>query len=157
MGPGWPGVRMTTDFRDLRVWNEAMVLAESIYKMTGRFPADERFCLVSQMRRASVSVPSCIAEGNGRGSTKDYLRFLSMAKGSLAELQTQILLASRLGLAEPEESTKALEQATSVSFLLQSLRKALNTKLQRPSHSPFPIPHSPPVRKSVPRRRVCMT
>ena len=120
-----------------------MVLAESIYKMTSRFPADERFGLVSQMRRASVSVPSCIAEGNGRGSTKDYLRFLSMAKGSLAELQTQILLAARLGLVGPAEVNGVLEQATSVSFLLQSLRKALNAKLRRGTHSPFPIPHSP--------------
>jgi len=133
---------MTTDFRDLRVWNEAMVLAEMVYGMTSRFPADERFGLVSQMRRASVSVPSCIAEGNGRGTTKDYLRFLSMAKGSLAELQTQIVLATRLKLVGPAAANGLLEQATSVSFLLQSLRKALNTKLQRPNHSPFPIPHS---------------
>jgi four helix bundle protein len=133
---------MTTDFRDLRVWNEAMVLAESVYDMTSSFPADERFGLAAQMRRASVSVPSCIAEGNGRGSTRDYLRFLAMAKGSLAELQTQILLASRLGFAGPAEADATLDRARAVSFLLQALRKALSAKLPRPRNSPFPIPHS---------------
>lgn len=134
---------MTTDFRDLRVWDEAMGLAEMVYEMTSRFPGDERYGLVSQMRRAAVSVPSCIAEGNGRGSTKDYLRFLAMAKGSLAELHTQILLATRLGFAVQHDSDRVAERLDSVSFLLQSLRKALNAKLQRDRHSPFPIPHSP--------------
>src|SRR5690606_16003224 len=95
--PGWQEVGMATDFRDLRVWDEAMALSEMVYAMTNGFPSHERFGLVSQMRRAAVSVPSCIAEGNARGSTKDYLRFLSMSKGLLAELQTQILLAGRLG------------------------------------------------------------
>ena len=135
---------MTTDFRDLRVWDEAMALAEMVYQMTSRFPVDERYGLVSQMRRASVSVPSCIAEGNGRGSTKDYLRFLSMAKGSLAELQTQIVLSTRLGFSTQDESDSTLARLSSVSFLLQSLRKALAVKLQDDHHSPLPIPHSPP-------------
>lgn len=132
----------TTDFRDLRVWNEAMALAEAVYGMTSSFPADERFGLVAQMRRASVSVPSCIAEGNGRGSTKDYLRFLSIAKGSLGELQTQILLSVRLGFVSRDASDRTLATLGSVSFLLQSLRKALNAKLRRGAHSPFPIPRS---------------
>jgi len=134
---------MATDFRDLRVWDEAMALSEMVYAMTNGFPSHERFGLVSQMRRAAVSVPSCIAEGNARGSTKDYLRFLSMSKGSLAELQTQILLAGRLGFVERAVSDRVLERLTSVSFLVQSLRKSLNSKLQRNSRSPFPIPHSP--------------
>jgi len=134
---------MTTDFRDLRVWDEAMALAEMVYQMTSRFPVEERYGLVSQMRRASVSVPSCIAEGNGRGSTKDSLRFLSMAKGSIAELQTQILLSTRLGFSTQDESNSTLARLNSVSFLLQSLRKALTVKLQNDTHSPFPIPHTP--------------
>ena len=87
---------MATDFRDLRVWEEAMVLAEQVYQLVQGFPADERYGLVSQLKRAVVSVPSCIAEGNARGSVKDYLRFLAMAAGSLAEVQTQVLLALRL-------------------------------------------------------------
>lgn len=135
---------MTTDFRDLRVWDEAMVLSEMVYEMTSGFPAEERFGLTSQLRRAAVSVPSCIAEGNARASTADYLRFLSMAKGSLAEIQTQALLARRLGFAGQPTSDRLLEQATSVSFLLQSLRKSLKSKLQRNHRSPFPTPHSQP-------------
>jgi four helix bundle protein len=135
-------VDVATDFRDLRVWDEAMQLTEVVYEVTGRFPTAERFGLVSQLRRAAVSIPSCIAEGNARGSTKDYLRFLAMAKGSLAELQTQVLLAARLGFATQPEANRIQEKATSVSFLLQSLRKALNSKLDESPHSPFPIPHS---------------
>jgi four helix bundle protein len=135
-------VDVATDFRDLRVWDEAMQLTEVVYEVTGRFPTAERFGLVSQLRRAAVSIPSCIAEGNARGSTKDYLRFLAMAKGSLAELQTQVLLAARLGFATQPEANRIQEKATSVSFLLQSLRKALNSKLGESPHSPFPIPHS---------------
>jgi len=134
---------MAVDFRDLRVWDEAMVLSEMIYEVTKSFPGEERYGLVAQMRRAAVSIPSCIAEGNGRGSTKDYLRFLAMAKGSLAELQTQLLLARRLGFLDCSPSSKVFGQLDSVSLLLQSLRKALSAKLRRDIHSPFPIPHSP--------------
>ena len=133
---------MTVDFRDLRVWDEAMGLAEAVYEVTGGFPKDERYGLVSQMRRASVSVPSGIAEGNGRAGTKEYLHFLSMARGSLAELQTQLLLSHRLGFITEEASNAILQRLNSVSFLLQSLRKALNAKMPRRTHSPFPIPSS---------------
>ena len=135
---------MTTDFRDLRVWEEAMVLAESVYSLVDAFPPEERFGLNAQLKRAAVSIPSCIAEGNGRGSTRDYLRFLSMAKGSLAEVQTQLLLAARLGFADAIATDAVLEKARSVSFLLQSLRKSLQAKLRHSDHSPFPIPHSLP-------------
>src|SRR3546814_6858449 len=101
---------MVTDLRDLRVWEESMVLTERVYELVRDFPADERFGLSSQIKRAAVSVPSCIAEGNARRSTRDYLRFLSMATGSLAEVQTQILLSSRLVFAAPA--------AASASFAL---------------------------------------
>ncbi|CAA9308865.1 MAG: hypothetical protein AVDCRST_MAG71-556 [uncultured Lysobacter sp.] len=133
---------MTVDFRDLRVWEEAMRLAEAVYSLTGGFPADERFGLAAQLKRAAVSVPSCIAEGNARGFTRDYLRFLSMAKGSLAEIQTQLLLAQRLGIAPAERVDAVLQQAGCVGMLLQSLRRSLNLKLSQSSSSPFPIPHS---------------
>lgn len=139
---------MTSDFRGLRVWEASMVLVEAVYGVAGGFPSDERYGLGSQLKRAAVSVPSCIAEGNARGSTKDYLRFLSMAKGSLAEVQTQLMLATRLGLAARDRVDPALKQATTVSLLLQSLRKSLNTKLRRNPSSPFPLhipaPHSRP-------------
>lgn len=133
---------MVTDFRDLRVWEASMTLAEEVYELTAPFPVRERFGLVSQLRRAAVSVPSCIAEGNARESTRDYLRFLSMAKGSLAEVQTQVLLAVRLGLAEAAIANQVLERSASVSLMLQALRKSLRARLQAARRSPFPIPDS---------------
>ncbi len=134
---------MVTDFRDLRVWEEAMVLAELVYGAAASFPADERYGLAAQIRRAAVSVPSCIAEGNARASTRDYLRFLSMAKGSLAEVQTQMLLALRLGFLDNPAADPVLEKARLVSILLQGLRKSLTAELPRTSSSPFPVPASP--------------
>ncbi|MBA3487605.1 MAG: four helix bundle protein [Lysobacter sp.] len=133
---------MATDFRDLRVWEEAMALAELVYGTAASFPADERYGLAAQIKRAAVSIPSCIAEGNARASTRDYLRFLSMAKGSLAEVQTQILLALRLGFLDSPAADPLLEKARLVSVLLQALRKSLTAKLPRTSGSPSPIPAS---------------
>jgi four helix bundle protein len=84
----------------LEVWRDAMSLVESIYRVTSRFTAEERFGLTLQMRRSAVSVPSNIAEGAARRSTQEYLRFLSIARGSLAELDTQIQIAARLAFIE---------------------------------------------------------
>ncbi|MGH8053076.1 MAG: four helix bundle protein [Stenotrophomonas sp.] len=136
---------MATNFRDLRVWEEAMVLVEKVYEIAARFPLDERFGLSSQIKRVAVSVPSCIAEGNARYSIPDYLRFLSMASGSLAELQTQLLLALRLGFVDQVVADTALAQHRSVSIQLQALKKALQRKVAKAAeipHSPLPDPHS---------------
>ncbi|QWP78606.1 four helix bundle protein [Lysobacter sp. K5869] len=134
---------MTLDYRGLKVWQEAMRLAETVYRLCEGYPAEERYGLVAQLKRAAVSVPSCIAEGNARGSVRDYLRFLSMANGSLAEVHTQLLLSIRLGFPDTQAASQALDHLRRVSFLLQSLRKSLKVKLQRPNHSPLPVPHSP--------------
>jgi four helix bundle protein len=130
------------DFRNLRVWQDAMELAERIYAFSSTFPSDERFGIASQMRRAAVSVPSCIAEGNARGSTRDYLRFLSMSSGSLAELETQTLLAARLGFVPNDNLDECVAAIHSVARQLQALRKALKTRLTS-AESPFPVSHSP--------------
>ncbi|MBS7457763.1 four helix bundle protein [Coralloluteibacterium stylophorae] len=119
---------MAQDFRELRVWEEAMRLAEMVYAVAPLLPADERFGLSMQIRKAAVSVPSCIAEGNGRASTADYLRFLSMARGSLSEVQTQALLAGRLDLLPRHEIDAILAQARTVGMLLTGLRRALASK-----------------------------
>lgn len=129
----------------MRVWEEAMHLAEAVYELAAGFPADERFGLSSQIKRAAVSVPSCIAEGNARHSTRDYLRFLAMASGSMAEIQTQMLLASRLGFVGQVAVDAFLTQHRGVSMQLHALRKALLRKSTQPaeiSHSRFPDPHS---------------
>ena len=87
---------MSASFRDLRVWQQAMDLALQIYRGTESFPKQEVYGLAQQMRRAAVSVPSNIAEGKGHSSDKEFRRFLFHARGSLMELETQILLAGRL-------------------------------------------------------------
>ena len=85
------------DYRDLKVWEKAMILTEEVYVLTKTFPREELYGLTSQMRRAAVSIPSNIAEGQGRGSDREFARFLEIAHGSLAELDTQLLLCMRLG------------------------------------------------------------
>lgn len=87
---------MQTSYRDLRVWQSSMELVTHIYRATQNFPKEERYGLVSQMRRAAVSVPSNIAEGKGRLTDRDHAHFYSQARGSLLELETQILIAKRL-------------------------------------------------------------
>lgn len=99
--------------QQLRAWQQAMDLVELVYRETAMLPDDERFGLVSQMRRAAVSVPSNIAEGAARGSTKDFTRFLMMARGSLSELETQLLIAQRLGYIQDASSlTEAIHQVS---------------------------------------------
>ncbi|QNH14365.1 four helix bundle protein [Xanthomonas sp. GW] len=96
----------------LTVWRDAMALVEAIYHLTQNFPDAERFGLTAQMRRAAISVPSNIAEGAARRSTAEYLRYLSMARGSLAELDTQMQIATRLQFGSPDAATLDLLNRT---------------------------------------------
>jgi four helix bundle protein len=98
--------------------------------------------LTMQLRRAVVSVASCIAEGNARSSTRDYLRFLSMSAGSLAEVETQTLLAQRLGYITEADTAKPLTAVHSLMRQVQALKNALARKQELPC-SPFPVPRSP--------------
>ncbi|MBK7404805.1 MAG: four helix bundle protein [Phycisphaerales bacterium] len=95
-------------FRDLRVWQCGMDLARAVYQSTAEMPDTERFGLVTQMRRAAVSIPSNIAEGYARQTRKEYIRYLRMTRGSLAELDTQDELATSLELMRPSEAVAAL-------------------------------------------------
>jgi len=92
---------MATDYKELRVWQDAMALVRDIYRVTRTFPKDELFGITSQMRRAAVSIPSNIAEGRGRYSQREFAQFLYHARGSLLELETQMLIASDLGHIDP--------------------------------------------------------
>ena len=112
-------------FRDLRVWKDGMDLAEQIYRLTRDFPKQELYGLTNQLRPAAVSVPSNIAEGQARTHVKEYLHFLSTAKGSLAEVQTQLEIAARLDYLTPKQLEQVLQQADAVSKQLYALRNAL--------------------------------
>ena len=103
-----------------------MDFAEHVYKVQRNFPDSERFGLADQLRRAVVSIPSNIAEGHGRGTTKDFARFLTLAQGSLNEVSTQLELAHRFGYLPSE--TGLYEEATEIAKMLSSLIKSLDKK-----------------------------
>jgi len=115
----------TSSFRDLRVWQDAMRLTTDIYKYTATFPKHEQYGLSQQTRRAAVSVPS-IAEGKGRHSDRDFVRFLFLARGSLLELETQVLIAQELGYLSDEGTDCLLAKAETVGRALSGLINSLN-------------------------------
>ena len=112
---------MIKSYKDLIVWQKSMDLAEKIYKVTEEFPAKEVFGITSQMRRASVSVPSNIAEGYGRQSTGSYAQFLSIARGSLYELETQTELSFRFKYIAAKDFEKIQNESSEISKMLTSL------------------------------------
>lgn len=120
---------MLQSYRDLLVWQKALDLALLIYRLSEKFPKSEIYCLTSQLRRAAVSVPSNIAEGYGRGSRKEYLQFLSIAQGSLKELETQVILAQRLQYAKEEESEELLLLSETVGKMLGGLMRSLRIRI----------------------------
>lgn len=119
------GKRILRNYRDLLVWQKAMSLVEDIYGVSSRFPADERFGLVAQIRRAAVSVPSNIAEGQARNSTREFVQFIFHAEGSLAEVDTQLTLSERLKFCRPEEAANLFSKVEEVRKMLMSLRGRL--------------------------------
>ena len=115
-------------FRDLVAWQKSMELARLIYRGTKLMPDSERFGLTNQMRRAAVSVPSNIAEGYARQSTDDYIRFLRVSRGSLAELSTQYELATSMKMVEADFPT--LDLLAEVDRVLQGLLRSLEEKVR---------------------------
>ena len=114
-------------FRDLEVWQLGKKIVVAVYQGTRNFPADERFGLTSQMRRASVSIPSNIAEGFNRYGNKEYRQFLHIALGSCAELETQIELSCELGFLKEEAAAELLEKLDFESRMLRNLVKRLTS------------------------------
>jgi four helix bundle protein len=98
-------------YRDLRVWQEAMTLAEACYRLTRGFPKEEMFGLSSQIRRSAASIPANIAEGHGRENTQSFIQYLRIAQGSLKELETHLMLAERVGIAGKTGSARRLHYA----------------------------------------------
>jgi four helix bundle protein len=108
-------------YRDLIAWQKGVELAVEIYRLSRSFPKEEQFGLTGQLRRASVSIPSNIAEGHGRRSRLDFGRFLKIALGSTREVETQIILAGRLELADRESLKQALLDAEELARVIQGL------------------------------------
>lgn len=115
-------------YQDLEVWRFAVDWTEDIYRTTAAWPSDERFGLISQVRRAAVSVASNIAEGAARRSTGEFLQFVGMAQGSLAEAETQLLIATRLGYLREPDHYALTESADRISRMLASLASALKRR-----------------------------
>jgi four helix bundle protein len=127
---------MGESYRDLRVWQRAMELVVGVYAETRSFPRDELYGLVSQMRRAAVSVPSNIAEGKGRLTDRDRTHFYSQARGSVLELETQILIAQRLEYLSERRGDVLIEVSSEVGRMLSSLIQRIKPaeKNLRPAH-----------------------
>ncbi|MEK7218307.1 MAG: four helix bundle protein [Patescibacteria group bacterium] len=119
---------MKMSFRKLIVWQKAMELARDIHDMTKTFPSDERFGLISQMRDAAVSIPSNIAEGSQRTTEKDFANFLLIAKGSLAEIETQTLLAHSFHYMNDAQRDRLLTRCDEVGKMIYILRTKLKAE-----------------------------
>ena len=115
-------------FKDLVVWQAAMDLAVFCYEQTKRFPVQETYGLTSQIRRAAASVPANIAEGHGREGAASFIQFLRIAQGSLKELETHLILASRVGLLRQEDTDCAEQRINTVGKMLRSLVRSLQGK-----------------------------
>lgn len=112
-------------YKELSVWQKAMNLAKSIHLLTETFPAPERYGIVAQMRRAAIAIPSNIAEGQARHGTNDFLHFLSRASGSLAELETQLLLSIDLKFCEPSASEQLISELNEIQKMIAAIRRKL--------------------------------
>lgn len=117
--------RSVTSYRDLLVWSRSLDWAEAIYEATAHWPRDERFGLISQIRRAAISVASNIAEGAARRTTGEFIQFVGVAQGSLAEAETQLFLAQRLGYLPPTDAKALLNGSDEISRMLAALSNAL--------------------------------
>ena len=116
------------NYRDLVVWQKSMKLVSEIYRHTKAFPEDERYGLTLQLKRSSISLPSNMAEGYGRNSTQDYIRFLRIANGSLFELQTQLEIALNLGFLTDESFSLLFESSREIERMLSSLIRKISPK-----------------------------
>jgi four helix bundle protein len=117
--------RLWGSYRNLRVWNKAMTLVLDVYRITEPFPEVERFGLTSQLRRAAVSVASNIAEGHARTTRGEYKNFLSIARGSVVEVEVQLTLAEQLGYVQSPALASALDHCDAVSRMITNMKRGL--------------------------------
>jgi four helix bundle protein len=119
---------MVRNYRELIAWQKAMDLVVLVYKATAALPPEERYGLTSQARRAAVSIPANIAEGQGRNSTREFLNFLSIAHGSLREVETHVLIAQRLNYLDEQVTGAVMDLASEVGRLVNGLSNSLSAK-----------------------------
>ncbi len=119
---------MITNYKDLDVWNKSITLVEKVYVITKIFPEEEKFALTNQVRRSVISIPSNIAEGWGRKSTKDYIRFLHIALGSLYELETQLIISEKINYIKDEDLQMIVLIIKDLSKMLTGLINNLKKK-----------------------------
>ena len=112
-------------YRDLVVWQKGIILTKMVYHLTAKFPSEEKFGLISQLRRATVSIPSNIAEGQARNTTGEFIQFLSHAEGSAAEVDTQLYLSTELGYLSAEDAAPSLSMIDEIRRMLNALRRRL--------------------------------
>ena len=122
------GSEFINSYRDLQVWQEAMMVAEHCYQLTRGFPREEAFGLTSQIRRSAASIPANIAEGHGRESTGAFVNSLRIAQGSLKELETHVILSGRVGLAEPSGVDRTLARCDALGRKLRGLIRSLQRR-----------------------------
>ena len=120
--------RKARDYRDLLVWQKGIGLARSVYEITSQFPPDERFGLISQMRRAAISVPSNIAEGQARHTTGEFVQSISHAEGSLAELDTQLFMSTELSYCSTNQVAELHNTISDLRKMVNALRSKLNER-----------------------------
>jgi len=118
------------DYRELIAWQKAMDLVELVYRVTDGFPRKEVYGLTSQMRRAVVSIPCNIAEGQARSTTRDFLNFLCIATGSLKEVETQVLISQRLGYLDEPQTSRLLDLTTEVGRVVSGLTNSLKRRIR---------------------------
>jgi four helix bundle protein len=120
-------MQRSDSYRDLIAWQKAMTLVKSVYVATSEWPAEERLGLTAQVRRAAVSIPSNIAEGSGRSGTREFRQGLSVAHGSLCELETQILLGVDLGFSDSARASIVMDHAAEVGRIIRGLIRSLDS------------------------------
>jgi four helix bundle protein len=120
--------KAVNSYRDLRVWQDAMTLAETCYVLTRKFPRDEMFGLTSQIRRAATSIPANIAEGYGRDNSGNYIQFLRIAQGSLKEVETHLLISLRVSVASASAIEPILKRCDSLGRMLRTLIRSIEVK-----------------------------
>jgi four helix bundle protein len=115
----------THNFRELKIWQKSRILVKDVYQITSSFPKEEIYGITSQARRSAVSIPSNIAEGSGRGTDKDFSHFLDIARGSVFELETLLILSSDLYFLREEEMLKILDKTSEIIKMLNSFQEKL--------------------------------